>query len=98
MITPITLITIILMGLTTYWTRLAGYLLLEDKKLSPRIQKVMEAAPGCVLIAVIAPHFVSGKITDIISLAIIILCSMRFGLLGTVLAGVISAGLLRQFF
>ena len=53
----LTLITIDLMAVTTYFTRIAGYLILRDRKLSPRAEAVMEAAPGCVLITVIAPHF-----------------------------------------
>ncbi len=39
----------------TYSTRLIGFFALRNRTLSRRAQVVMEAAPGCVLISVIAP-------------------------------------------
>ena len=57
----------------TYLTRLAGYIALRNRTLSPRIVEVMEAAPGCVLISVIAPHFVSDRPADLAALAITLL-------------------------
>lgn len=41
----------------TYSTRLAGFFALRNRTLSKRAAAVMEAAPGCVLISVIAPVF-----------------------------------------
>ncbi|QHM70740.1 AzlD family protein [Mixta intestinalis] len=92
----LTVLTIVLMALTTYLTRIAGYLLLRDRTLSPRIKAVMEAAPGCVLITVIAPHFASGNPADLLAMAISLLAAMRFSLLPVVAISVISAALLRH--
>ena len=95
MIEPLTLLTILLMAAVTYFTRIAGYLFLRNRVLSPRLVTVMESAPGCVLIAVIAPHFVSGRPADLIALAITVLAAMRLPILPTVVIAIASAGLLR---
>lgn len=95
MIDPMTLATILLMAVATYLTRIGGYLLLGGRALSPRVPAVMEAAPGCVLVSVIAPHFGSGRPADLLALGLTGLASVRLPLLPTVLIGVGSAGLLR---
>lgn len=94
-IAPATLAAILLMAITTYLTRIGGYLLLGDRTLSARVRTVMDAAPGCVLISVIAPHFASGKPADLIALALTMFAAARLSLLPTVVVGVVSAGLLR---
>ena len=53
----------------TYSTRLIGFFALRNRTLSRRAQIVMEAAPGCVLISVIAPYFVSDKPHELIAIA-----------------------------
>ena len=50
-----TLIAIICVALTTYSTRVLGYLLLKNRKLSKRTTQILQVIPGCVLISVIAP-------------------------------------------
>jgi uncharacterized membrane protein len=97
MIHATTALTIVLMAAVTYLTRVIGYAGLRNRVLSPRAQAVMEAAPGCVLIAVIAPNFVSEQPADLIALAITVVAAIRFSMLPTVLIGVAAAGLLRQF-
>lgn len=90
-----TCLTIIAMALMTYLTRIAGYLVFRNIQLGQRTRQVMEAAPGCVLIAVIAPHFATGRLADLLALAITIASASRFPLIITVVAGVASAGILR---
>ena len=96
MIDPLTGATILLMAAVTCLTRLSGYLLLRNRTLSRRATAVMEATPGCVLILVIAPHFVSSRPADLLSLAITLLAATRLPVLPTILIGVASAGLLRH--
>jgi uncharacterized membrane protein len=96
MIDPLTVVTIFLMAAVTYLTRVSGYLLLRKRTLSQRATAVMEATPGCVLISVIAPHFVSSRPADLLSLAITLLAATRLSVLPTILIGVVSAGLLRH--
>jgi uncharacterized membrane protein len=96
MIDPLTVVTILLMAAVTYLTLVSGYLLLRKRTLSRRATAVMEATPGCVLISVIAPHFVSSRPADLLSLAITLLAATRLSVLPTILIGVVSAGLLRH--
>ncbi len=92
----LTFITIVLMAVTTYFTRVAGYLILRDRKLSPRAEAVMEAAPGCVLITVIAPHFATSDPANLLALVISLLAAMRFSLLPVVLISVAATAILRH--
>ena len=96
MIDSANLLTIVAMASVTYITRIGGYILLRNRQLSPRAMAVMDAAPGCVLISVIAPNFVSSNPADLIALALTVAAATRLSLLPTVLIGVISAGLLRH--
>ncbi|RWO70248.1 MAG: AzlD family protein [Mesorhizobium sp.] len=96
MIDATTLFTIVLMAGVTYLTRIGGYVVLRNRTLSGRATAVMEAAPGCVLIAVIAPAFVSRSPADLLALAITLIAATRLSMLPTVLIGVGAAGLLRH--
>ncbi|MDO5638940.1 MAG: AzlD family protein [Neisseria sp.] len=94
MISWISFLTILGMLAATYSTRLIGFLALRNRSLGPRAAAVMEAAPGCVLIAVIAPHFVADKPHELIALVITLFAASRFSMLPTVLIAVASAGVL----
>lgn len=84
------------MAAVTYITRIIGYLALRNRALSPRALAVMDAAPGCVLISVIAPYFVSDRPGDLIALVITIAAATRLSMLPTVVIGVAAAGILRH--
>lgn len=90
-----TVLTILLMALVAYATRIIGFLALRNRVLSPRAVTVMEAAPGCVLISVIAPDFASRNPADLLALAITLVAATRFSMLPTVLLGVIAAAAFR---
>ena len=91
-----TLLTLLSMAVATYLTRILGFTLLRKRTLSPRAQAVLKALPGCVLISVIAPAFVSDNPANLIALAITLFAAMRLSLLPTVLIGVAAAGILRH--
>jgi uncharacterized membrane protein len=91
-----TVLTILLMATATYLTRTVGYIALRNRKLSARSMAVLEAVPGCVLISVIAPAFVSDQPADLIALAITLFAAMRLSMFPTVVIGIASAGLLRH--
>lgn len=78
----------------TYFTRLAGFLALRNRTLGKRAAAVMEAAPGCVLVAVITPYFVSGKPHELLALGITLFAAARWGMMATVLIAVASSGIL----
>lgn len=87
--------TILLIALSTYFTRILGYLLLRNRQLSPRMQAIMDAAPGCVLITIISPYFVTDRPADLLALAISLFAASRWGLLPVVLISVVSTAVLR---
>ncbi|MGU7771908.1 AzlD family protein [Burkholderia sp. MR1-5-21] len=91
-----TVATIVLMASTTYLSRILGYVMLRNRTLSPRMTAVMENVPGCVLISVIAPAFVSSRPADLFALAITLLAATRLSILPTVTIGVVAAGVLRH--
>lgn len=90
-------LTILAMATVTYLTRISGYLLLHNKVLNPRLAKVLEAIPGCVLIAVIAPAFATTNIANLLALAITLLLATRFSLLPTVIISIAVTALLRHY-
>lgn len=89
------LLPIVLMACVTYLTRIGGYALLRNRELSPRALAVMDAAPGCVLISVIAPSFVADQPADLLALAITLAAATRLALLPTVIIGIVATELLR---
>ncbi|MES0200835.1 AzlD family protein [Mesorhizobium sp. M0011] len=95
MIDATTFFTIVLMAGVTYLTRIGGYVVLRNRMLGARATAVMEAAPGCVLISVIAPAFVSKSPADILALAVTLVAATRLSMLPTVLIGISAASLLR---
>ena len=78
----------------TYSTRLIGFFALRNRTLSRRAQTIMEAAPGCVLISVIAPYFVSDKPHELIAIALTAFAACRVSMLLTVFIGVGASGIL----
>ncbi|KAF1043197.1 MAG: hypothetical protein GAK35_02289 [Herbaspirillum frisingense] len=98
MIDAATLGTVALMAAGTYLTRILGYLALRNRVLSPRMRYVLECVPGCVLVSVIAPAFVSDRPADLMALAVTIAAACRLSILPTVLIGIVSTGLLRYLF
>ncbi|MDO5059258.1 MAG: AzlD family protein [Neisseria sp.] len=94
MISPDSVLTILGMLAVTYSTRLIGFFALRNRSLSKRAAAVMEAAPGCVLIAVIAPHFVSDKPNELIAIVLTLFAASRLSMLPTIIIAVASAGIL----
>ena len=88
-------LTIFLMAFSTYLTRILGFLVLRNRKLSPTTERIMEAIPGCVLISIIAPVILSGNVANTIAVIITFLAMMRFSLLPTVIISIAATGILR---
>ena len=91
------LATIALMAVVTYATRLIGYLLMQGRILGARGSAMLDSAPGCVLIAVIAPYFVSTRPAGLAALAIAAAAAAaRAPMLVTVIGAVAVDGALRH--
>lgn len=91
----LTLLTIVAMAIVTYLTRVLGFIVLRNRVMSPMVQEVLQAAPGCVLIAVIAPKFASGHPADLIALALTLFAATRLPILPVVLIAIVATGTLR---
>lgn len=95
MIQPINVLTIVLMALATYATRTLGYAALGNRAVSPRTRTMLDAAPACVLISVIAPAFVSSRPAHVMALGITVLAATRLPMMATVVIAIISSAALR---
>jgi uncharacterized membrane protein len=95
---PRTLLLIVLAGLATYGTRLAGYWLLRNVTITGRTKAALDAVPPAILVAVIAPAvLMQGWPEKIAGAVTIVAALMRLPLLVVIVIGVATTALLRQF-
>lgn len=92
----LTLLTILLLASVTYFTRIAGYALLRGKTVNLKVAQILESAPGCVLITILTPHFVTTNPAGLIALIIAILVAISFSLLPVVIISIASSVMLRH--
>ena len=97
MIHSATLLAIVLVALTTYLTRILGYLLLKNRNLKPKTKRILEVVPGCVLISVIAPYFATDDPANLIAIVVTLFAATYLSLLPTVIISITATGLLRMF-
>lgn len=84
------------MGVVTYATRLAGYMLLSGTHISGRFKTALEAVPPAILTAVIAPTvFLQGQAEMIAGAVTLLSAVLKLPLLVTIGLGVSSVALLR---
>lgn len=95
---PTTMLAILAMGAATFLTRLAGWMLASRLVLVGRTKAAVEAIPGCMLVAVIAPLILLSGPADLLAGIITILAAWRLPLVAVLVIGVASAGLLRAAF
>jgi uncharacterized membrane protein len=93
---PSTLLLIVLVGLATYGTRLAGYWLLRNVTITGRTKAALDAVPPAILVAVIAPAVLMQGWPEKIAGAVTIAAAlMRLPLLVVIVIGVATTALLR---
>jgi len=93
-----TLLAIVLMGLVTYLTRIAGLFIAERFRLEGRAKAAFDAIPVSVLTAVIAPTLLTSTVAESLAGVVTILAAFRLPLLGTVIVGVAAVVVLRLAF
>lgn len=79
------------MAIATYLTRSLGYWWIGRRPVAPWLKDVLEAVPGAVLVAVIAPAILMQGWAGIITGAVTILAAWRLPLLAVVALAVITA-------
>ncbi len=82
----------------TYSTRLIGWLLLRNRPMSPVLQRVLEAAPCCVMVSIVAPAFMTTNVVTLVTLFATILVALRSNLAFTIVFAVAFNALLNTFF
>tara|TARA_R110002020_G_scaffold15143_18_gene53857 strand:- start:2173 stop:2475 length:303 start_codon:yes stop_codon:yes gene_type:complete len=92
---PLTLVTILLMGLATYSTRLAGLYLVSRVPAAGRLRAALDAVPAAVLTALVAPAVLTGGIAELMGGGVAVLAALRLPLLAVVVIGAGSVALLR---
>ncbi len=92
---PTTLAAILAMAAVTYATRVAGFAVVRRLALTGRAQLALEAVPGAVLVALVAPAVLTAGPADALAGAVTVLAAWRLPVLGVVVVGVVSAGVLR---
>jgi uncharacterized membrane protein len=91
-----TLLLILLMGLATYSTRIAGYWLLRGRVVEGRMKAALDAVPPAILMAVIAPKvFLAGPAEILAGGVTLGAALLRLPLLVTIFAGMASVVVLR---
>lgn len=89
------LLTIGLMALVTYATRILGYVALANRALGARARAVLNAAPACVLLAVISPAFVTPRPADLLALVVTVAAAIQLPMIATVLVAIAASATLR---
>jgi uncharacterized membrane protein len=94
--TPEFLLTIAVLGISTYATRLAGYWLLRGRDVSGRVRAALDAVPPAILVAVIAPSvFLQGYAEVLAGAFTLVLALMRLPILAVIAGGTAAAAVFR---
>ncbi len=89
-------LTILGMCAATYSSRLLGYLFLRKRVLSVQTRKLLDCAPGCVMVSVVAPAFMTTNLADLITLVIVVIAARKVPLAVLVVLAVALDALLRH--
>ncbi|AWK85561.1 AzlD family protein [Azospirillum thermophilum] len=82
-------------GLATWLTRIGGPLLVARVRLGPAANAALEATPGAVLVALIAPAALS-SLPDALAAGLVLLIARRVPIALAMLFGVIAVVALRR--
>jgi uncharacterized membrane protein len=85
---------ILAMAVATYATRIGGMLLGGYLPNTGRVRQALDALPGAVLTAVIAPAVIAGS-AEMIAAALTLLAALRLPMIVAVLVGMGSVAILR---
>lgn len=90
------LITIAGMAIVTYLTRAGGLWLMARVTPAPPLEAALEALPGALLVALIAPMALTRGPVETVASALVVITMIRTGsLIAAVVIGVVTVALLR---
>lgn len=95
-VNPQFLVTVLVLGLATYVSRILGYWLLRGVTIKGRMKAAMDAVPPAILTAVIAPDvFLQGPAEMLAGVVTLGVALLRAPLLLTIASGMASVVLFR---
>lgn len=83
------------MAVATYFTRFIGYWLVRHRPVSGRLAGALEAVPGAVLTAIIAPMVLATGPAETVAAALTVLLALRLPLIVAVAGGCLAVIVLR---
>jgi uncharacterized membrane protein len=93
-----TLLIIAAGAISTYLTRVGGYILITRlKRIPPRAEAALNAVPAAVLTTLVAPAAVTGGLDVSLTMAIAFLFGLRLQLLPVLAVGWVVVMIVRQF-
>jgi uncharacterized membrane protein len=92
---PVIFLTIVLMGVATYLTRIAGIFLAGRLALTGRAKAAFDAIPPAILMAVIAPTVLATGPAETLAALVTAVAATRLPLLATIVVGVVAVVALR---
>ena len=93
-----TLLIIAAGAISTYLTRVGGYIFITRmKRIPPRAEAALNAVPAAVLTTLVAPAAVTGGFDVSLTMAIAFLFGLRLSLLPVLAIGWVVVMVLRQF-
>ena len=92
---PLVLAAIAAMALATYATRFFGFWLVRHRKVGGRLAGALEAVPGAVLTALIAPMALATGPAETAAAALTVLLALRLPLVAAVAGGCLALVALR---
>lgn len=75
-----------------------GVPLFKEEKLSPQTRKLLDAAPGCVMVSVVAPAFMTTNPADLVTLIVVVFLAKKLNLAVMTALAVALNALLRHLF
>jgi len=94
----LTVAAILGMAVATWITRFAGYWLVRRTTVSGRLKSALDAVPGAILVAIIAPKALATGPAETAAAALTVLLALRLPLIVAVAGGCLGVVLLRLLF
>lgn len=89
-IDPLTAAAILAMALATWFTRYVGYWLVRRTTVRGRLASALEAVPGAILVAIIAPKALATGPSETLAAALTVLLALRLPLIVAVAGGCLA--------
>ena len=92
-----TLLAIVVMAVMVFLMRAGGYWMMAHVPLTPRVRRMLEALPGSIVVAIVAPIVVrEGPVAALAVFIAAVVMILRRSELLAVVAGIAAAGIARS--